>query len=90
MQVSTLEPPVKTPRNINAGGRGKPVKKAPSIGGVSRGTVYAKDDFLARTKWSVHALKTAKRNGLRTATEGNLLFISGDDFCDWIQSRASK
>lgn len=70
--------------------RGKPCKKAASSGSVARGEIYAQDDFLRRTRWSVHALKTAKRNGLPTVVQGNIAFVSGDDFVEWMKSQAAK
>ena len=70
--------------------RGGPRKKAASSGPVVQGAIYAQDDFLLRTRWSVHALKTARRNGLRTTIQGNIAFISGDDFFEWMKSQAAK
>ena len=64
--------------------RGRPKKKAASTGSISRDEVYALSDFLERTRWSRPAYATAQRNGLVTVKAGNLVFIRGCDFHDYL------
>lgn len=54
--------------------------KRPSSGPIEEGTVYPLDDFKSRTRWSDHAIRTARRNGLKVTVAGGIGFVSGTDF----------
>lgn len=64
--------------------KGGPIPKAPSTGSVEVTGVYALTDFLARTRWSKHALATARRNGLRVIVTGGVSFVRGKDFHSYL------
>jgi hypothetical protein len=77
-------------KNIDKAKRGRPSKKGPSAGPIEEHAVYALDDFKARTRWSDTALRTARRRGLRVITDGNVAFVRGADFCEYIKNSAGR
>ena len=70
--------------------RGGSVPKAPSAGPIENGASYSLEDFKARTRWSNHAIRTAKRNGLRVILTGGTGFVRGDDFNDYLKKLAGN
>jgi hypothetical protein len=69
--------------------RGGSVPKAPSAGPIESGSTYSLRDFKLRTGWSNHALRTAKRNGLKVVVAGGMGFVRGADFADYIEKLAT-
>ena len=53
--------------------------------GIKRGEVYSLPAFRKITGLGRAALRTARRQGLRVAYQGNRGFVSGDAFCDFIE-----
>lgn len=55
-------------------------KKAASTGPIRADEIYTLDDFKARVRWSQHAMRSARRRGLRVFLEGGIGFVRGKDF----------
>ena len=50
--------------------------------GIQRGTVYPISDFEQLAKKGRHAMRSARRDGLRVIRKGGRAYVSGDDFFD--------
>ena len=61
-------------------GRGGSVPKAESAGPIEATAVYSLSDFKKRTRWSDHAIRTAKRQGLTVLVAGGVGMVRGKDF----------
>lgn len=69
--------------------RGGSVPKKPSAGPIENGVTYSLEDFKARTRWSNHAIRTAKRKGLVVILTGGTGFVRGTDFNNYLDRIAS-
>ena len=54
------------------------LKEAP--GTIERGVFYRLDEFQNCMKWSRHATRTARNQGLRVHYMGGRAYVNGDDF----------
>lgn len=59
-----------------------PVAQSP--GCIEPDAVYSLDEFRRRTGWGVHAVRTARRNGLRIIYTGGRAFVRGSDFLRYL------
>ena len=50
-----------------------------SPGFVEPGVIYRADEFKRRVGWSEHAMRTARRGGLRVIRTGGRAYVKGDD-----------
>lgn len=55
-----------------------------TLGPIERGVVYPLGDFQTRVGWGRHAMRAARRRGLRVRYEGGRGFVRGDDFHDYL------
>lgn len=53
-------------------------------GVVSPGELYHLDELLARMRWSKHAWRTARRNGLRVLHAGGRAYVLGSDLIEYL------
>lgn len=74
------ESEIKAKRGRNGGS----IPKSPSTGEVVANAVYSLADFKARVRWSNHALRTAKRMGLKVHIQGGTGFVIGRDFIEFL------
>lgn len=49
-------------------------------GAIKRGEFYQLGTFKGKTGWGTHAMRTARRNGLRVRYLGGRAFVHADDF----------
>lgn len=66
------------------------VPKKPSAGPIENDVTYALPDFMERTRWSKHALRTAKRKGLKVIPAGGVSFVRGEDFHQYLAAIAGE
>ncbi len=57
---------------------------ATSTVGIQPGVVYPLADFQQVSKFGKHAMRTARRKGLRVRYVGGRAFVSGDDFISYL------
>lgn len=67
-------------------GGGVPQKK-PAGGSVGMDEVLTKQAFLERVPWRKAAWAKAIKDGLRTTKQGNLVFVAGSDFHEFIRKQ---
>lgn len=54
---------------------------------IEPGCVYHIDELLRRLRWSRHAWRTAKRNGLRTIRTAGRCYVTGDAVIQYLSSQ---
>jgi hypothetical protein len=79
-----------TKKNMNNSRKGGSIPKPASAGPIDANAIYSLPDFKARARWSNHALRTAKRRGLRVFVEGGTGFVRGQDFHDYLAKIADE
>lgn len=84
MTTSTLS----VPKRIKTGGTAG--KKPQSAGPIRNGETYTLDEFKARSRWGNGAIRSARRNGLRMILAGNICFIRGEDFNQYLEKVATE
>jgi hypothetical protein len=47
---------------------------------IEPGLFYGIEEFKRQTRWGAHAMRTARRNGLRVRYLGGRAFVHADDF----------
>lgn len=52
--------------------------------GIEAGRVYPLNEFMALTRLGRHAMRHARRNGLKVGRVGNRAFINGSDFIAYL------
>jgi hypothetical protein len=53
-------------------------------GTIELGVLYPIEEFKRRTGFGSHAMRTARRNGLKVRYVGGRAFVRGDDFLSYI------
>ena len=77
-------------QNTNNSRKGGSIPKPASAGPIDANAIYSLPDFKARTRWSNHALRTAKRRGLKVFVEGGTGFVRGQDFHEYLARIADE
>ncbi|MFT5093478.1 MAG: hypothetical protein ACKVII_26920 [Planctomycetales bacterium] len=65
-----------------------PTTKTPGI--VEPGCIYHVDELLTRLRWSRHAWRTARRNGLKVIRTAGRAYVSGDDVIAYLISQVDS
>jgi hypothetical protein len=65
-----------------------PNSQVPGI--VEPGCIYHVDELLRRLRWSRHAWRTARRNGLRVIRTAGRAYVSGDDVIAYLSNQVDK
>lgn len=64
--------------------------KPPDISGaISAAEAYGMAEFKKRTGWAEHAIRSAKKKGLRVVHVGGRSFVRGADFIDFLASQTA-
>lgn len=58
---------------------------APGLGIVHPEVLYALTELQRRTGWSAHAMRTARRRGLRVLRSAGRAYVRGADFIAYIE-----
>lgn len=53
---------------------------------VERGKLYPLSEFVRITRFGRHAMRAARKRGLRVRYSGNRAFVSGDDFFAYLDT----
>jgi len=59
--------------------------KPASTGPIVEGEIYTLDEFKRRSRWRDAAIRTARRHGLKVIKAGNICFIRGTDFSEFLR-----
>jgi hypothetical protein len=57
---------------------------------IEAGKVYPLSEFVRITRFGRHAMRQARRRGLKVRYTGNRAFISGDDFISFLDGLDAK
>ena len=57
---------------------------------VQAGAIYRLDDFKRRVGWGSHAMRAARRNGLRVIYTGGRAYVRGDDAVQYFSRLADE
>ena len=55
-----------------------------SLAPIERGVVYPLAEFMRRTGWGRHAVRQARRQGLKVRYRANRGYVVGDDFLRYV------
>ena len=58
-------------------------------GTIEPGVIYCLEEFKNRAGWSKHAMRTARRRGLRVIYTAGRAYVRGDDALDYFDKVAS-
>lgn len=58
--------------------------KAESTGPIESGAIYSLDEFCRRSRQGATALRNAFRKGLKKVKVGNIVYIKGSDFLEYV------